>query len=364
MVMGNDKIQDLAHGANRIEYIDSMRGVAMLMVVIYHVSLYFHSDNIITKIINVQLELPLFFFISGFFAERMVAHGFKKAMIDKLLHLVVPTLLMMSLFCWVMNLDFFEGLQKRLKEGYWFTLVLFEFIIVYLVVSWFGKKLHINSQKVRIIHLLSGILLIYIASFSEGYNTQYSVINAFSIGEFWHYIFFVMGAISFPKREFVYELLKSKYFLGGCIVLYIVADILSYKYGFETLRLFAMVSNVLLILVGILIIWSLFIRHRSLSGGNIYGRFFYIIGRRSLDVYFIHYFIVPQDMKFIGDFFCNWNIPFIEYCLAVVIAVILTLASLGIGCIIRLSPITARWLLGVKHQKDNNQKDLQKLGPC
>ena len=56
----------------RIEYIDAMRGMAMFMVIVYHISFgCFHSENIITKIVNVQLELPLFFFISGFFANKI-----------------------------------------------------------------------------------------------------------------------------------------------------------------------------------------------------------------------------------------------------------------------------------------------------
>lgn len=53
-------------------------------------------------------------------------------------------------------------------------------------------------------------------------------------------------------------------------------------------------------------------------------------------------------MAFVGDFFAGLDIPFVEYCLAVVVALLLTVASLGLGQILRLSPLVARWLLGVK----------------
>lgn len=334
---------------SRIEYIDSMRGVAMLMVIIYHVSFgCFHSDNIITKVINVQLELPLFFFISGFFAEHMSAKGFRKAIIDKLTHLVIPALLVMLLFCWVMDIDFIGGLQKRLKEGYWFTLVLFEFVVVYLITDLLGKSLRLDTRWKRVLHLFCGIAFIYIASFSEKYNVKYPIINMFTIGEFSHYIFFVVGSILFPNRDKFCRFLNNKYLFGVAIILYIVADVFRYKYGFAMFRLAAMVSVSILIMLGLLIIWGLFIRYKSLSNGNIYSRFFNIIGRRSLDVYFIHYFILPQNMDFVGSFFRDLNIPFIEYCLAIGVAILLTLFSLGIGSIIRLSPFIARWLLGVK----------------
>lgn len=126
----------------RIGYIDAMRGLAMFMVVIYHVSLgCFNSHNIITEVINVQLELPLFFFISGFFMGHIRENGYKKAFINKFYHLVIPALIMMSLFCWVKGISPIDGIQYRLKSGYWFTLVLFGFNVIYILTDFLSKKL-------------------------------------------------------------------------------------------------------------------------------------------------------------------------------------------------------------------------------
>lgn len=338
---------------DRIEYIDAMRGLAMFMVVVYHITFgCFHSDNIITKIVNVQLELPLFFFISGFFANKMSRNGFRKAIVDKFSYLVVPALIMMAIYCWVMDFDFFEGLQKRLKEGYWFTLVLFEFIVIFLCFEWIGEKLNMSPLLKKYLHLFVGIILIYVASFSEKHNAQYPIINTFTIGEFGHYIYFVLGMIFFSMYGLVYNLLKNKWILGGVISAYIIADILRYKYGFACLRLGAMVSVSVLILLGLLIIWGTFLHYEGLSKGTLCGRFLHLLGRRSLDVYFIHYFILPFNMPFVGKFFEIYHNPFIEYSLAVGIAILVTLASLGIGCIVRLSPILARWLLGVNQGRE------------
>lgn len=327
----------------RIEYIDAMRGLAMFMVIVYHVSFgCFHSDNIITKVVNVQFELPLFFFISGFFADKMNTKGFWKTISGKFSHLVIPTLIMMALYCWVMDLDFMEGLQKRLKEGYWFTLVLFEFIVIYLLTDSFCKRVKLSEFQKKCLHLLIGVALLYIASFSEKYNAAYPIINIFTVGEFGHYIFFVLGSILFSKRESVAEWINCKYvWVGVIIYTYLIADVFRYKYGFAMFKLGAMVSVTVLIFLGSLIIWSTFIHYRELSGGNPCGRFLSFVGRRSIDVYFIHYFILPQNMKFVGDFFAPLNIPFIEYCIAITVAVLITFASLGIGCVIRLSPVTA-----------------------
>lgn len=56
----------------RIEYIDTMRGFTMLLVVYSHVrlyGLYFDDSNIVSSFNSIFLliRMPLFFFISGFF---------------------------------------------------------------------------------------------------------------------------------------------------------------------------------------------------------------------------------------------------------------------------------------------------------
>lgn len=51
----------------RIEYIDLMKGFCIIGVVAMHCKLYMHVDQIDTWVSNFQM--PLFFFLSGFFKE-------------------------------------------------------------------------------------------------------------------------------------------------------------------------------------------------------------------------------------------------------------------------------------------------------
>lgn len=52
----------------RIGYVDAMRGLAMLLVVIGHVFYFSFCDktNIIFRILSEELQIPLFFMVSGF----------------------------------------------------------------------------------------------------------------------------------------------------------------------------------------------------------------------------------------------------------------------------------------------------------
>lgn len=55
----------------RIQYVDAMRGLAMVMVVISHIFvLCLNYVPIYNELISIQFQIPLFFFISGFFAKK------------------------------------------------------------------------------------------------------------------------------------------------------------------------------------------------------------------------------------------------------------------------------------------------------
>ncbi len=75
------------------------------------------------------------------------------------------------------------------------------------------------------------------------------------------------------------------------------------------------------------------------------------MGRYTLDIYFIHYFLLPTKLSMVGEWFRVNPNPIIEYALALAIAVVVIGASLLVGRIIRLSPALAYWLLGEKKRK-------------
>lgn len=78
------------------------------------------------------------------------------------------------------------------------------------------------------------------------------------------------------------------------------------------------------------------------------GRVLQMIGRYTLDVYFIHYFFLPRNLGAVGEWFRANPNPVIEYALAMAVAAVVIAASLLVGRIIRLSPMLAHWLLAVK----------------
>ncbi len=125
----------------------------------------------------------------------------------------------------------------------------------------------------------------------------------------------------------------------------IVLQIFAALYGVDWMRFGCGIYNLVMHTASLLIVWVLFHKYPVLSTSSKMGRFLSLIGRRSIDVYFIHYFFLP-DLHIWGDYFMSIDAQLIEYLCAVILSIPLIYISIGIGCNLRLSPITARLFLG------------------
>lgn len=339
---------------SRIEYIDAMRGLAMTMVVICHFFTgSFHCNNALYMYVNHALQIPLFFMISGFFAPHMLRQPIIKAIWNKFVRLVVPAILMFSLYLWVFDLDYVGALFDRFKEGYWFTFVMLGYTIIYNIVSRIFKRLRLSDNTSDCLHLFVGVLITYISLATRGLSAKWPVFELFSTVNYNNYFFYALGAVLFANRHLVLNMLKNRWLIGWGVLSYIIGQIAVAKYGMESLRFGAGITNICIVSVALLIIWKLFDLYPQLSKTSSIGRFFTLVGRRSLDVYFIHYFFLPKDLNSWGAYFQSIDSVLISYICAIVLSVVLIYMCLGVGCVLRLSPVTSQLLLGVFDNKPN-----------
>jgi surface polysaccharide O-acyltransferase-like enzyme len=76
------------------------------------------------------------------------------------------------------------------------------------------------------------------------------------------------------------------------------------------------------------------------------GRSFQYIGRRTLDIYLIHYLFLP-NLPTIGSFFNSYRHNFVlDTTLAVIIALIVIAFSVLLSNILRVSPLFKKYLFG------------------
>ena len=104
----------------------------------------------------------------------------------------------------------------------------------------------------------------------------------------------------------------------------------------------------LLSLTGLVILFSFFRKKQALfSQETKIGRTMQYVGRRTLDIYLIHFFLLPRSLS-IFTLFKDHPMPVIELLASSLIAILIIAVALIISNIIRLSPWLAHWLFGAK----------------
>ena len=191
----------------RITYLDSIRGFAILLVIVGHMIQFNFVDGVESPIFNIiySFHMPLFFFLSGcttFLSEKgrggidsilKVGHLVKK----KFLALIVPSM------CWTMLIPLFFSADYSFDKGisyFWFLNTLFAISLFWIFRSFLYNYCH-RSKFVDIffVSLLIGLFLfgikrvslMYLFMFLCGYYFQQS--NALDKLKDWAYLFVLLG---------------------------------------------------------------------------------------------------------------------------------------------------------------------------
>lgn len=338
----------------RIEYIDAMRGFTMLLVVFNHVVTFCWgaaNKGISLNDFFTQVRMPMFFFISGFvlYKDSVVWNG--KQVISFFRKKIPVQLLSPFLFFLVyihfMDIPFYIAAGQRFKAGYWFTYVLLEYYLIYA-----GVRFCFRGKWRHIIVFLIGLFL-YAINWPPLYN-------AIPIDNYWkevisipkweYFLYFVLGTLVKKNFQLVEKLLDSKWLLPCCIMYYFLVN------GFrDMIPVNQSMIGRTLSLTGLVVLFAFFRKKQAVfSSDRAVGRVMQYVGRRTLDVYLIHFFFIPYGLNFV-TVFVDHPMPVIEATVSIAISIIIVAFCLTVSNIIRLSPLLAHWLFGAKlPQKSDN----------
>lgn len=358
----------------RLHYFDILKGIAIFMVVMGHVLTMCVREidrATLFKFIG-EIHMPLFFFISGWFTFRLAADGRISTphLGKRALQLLVPMVAVSSLWIWYFPhsglqsplVSTFSGLWSNAwKNGYWFTLVLFEIMLLYTAMCPVLSRCRTATASLAATVAAWIILKLIFSGISAFAGEEF--LNATSlILALQFFPIFMVGAIASRHSDGFNRLCESGgaftvSLIAGAFLLYFISWywefplLTGWTYGTVVICIARILFHICLAIVAIAVIrpWS----------GRVYGAdsaeltsqrrwadMWRLLGRKSLAIYLLHYFLL-FPLGACRDALLSMNLGFTPLLVfsGAVAACVITIV-LGINAIIERSPLLALLLTG------------------
>ena len=331
----------------RIEYIDAMRGFTMILVVYSHICHFCFGDSLLGfNAVFFLFRLPCFFFISGWLFETAARKPFWKVARRKMMVQLLPTFIF--LFLLAPPPEFFHQLGA-VKGGYWFTFVLFEFFILYML-------------SVRLCRKWNFVLALIIALGSFSYSRYYHAIQTSAVGwqvyainllgflsvVLWrYYLFFFVGA--WVRRHFEMFIRWT----DKPIVLFFIVGVFAYVAStphkdfliYEMLRLYVGGISGMWMVFSFFRLSATWLQRIHLSKPLQY------VGTRTLDIYMLHFFFLPRFLLSYADQLQAFDSRLMEFVVILMISLLVLGLCLLVSYVIRLNHFLGHYLFGVDYHK-------------
>lgn len=243
-------------------------------------------------------------------------------------------------------------LCETMKYGYWFPLSLFEMLLMYLFVSFiYSNAAH--KENLRLVSLVLIATTLWLSKYVLVDNHIYIKLTQWL--SLWHtatyFPFFVLGYFVSQYQEQCEQLIENKKISMLLILSFILLSFLNISknvgHWLERIPAGGGILALLLGSTGVVTFYLLFKKNSAiLSNSSFVGRTLQIIGCRSMEIYLLHYFFLP-DISAYGSFLLS--LSSLRVCVVIIMALIVILFSLLMSDLIRLSPVLANYILGVKY---------------
>ena len=348
----------------RIEYIDALRGFTMILVVFFHVSmLSFDSDSSFLNKLFLSFRMPLFFWVSGFIGYKANVswdkHTWWTMSSKKVLVQLFPTLIFGLIYAYAYrHVGVKDFVMDNLKLGYWFTIVLLE---IFLIIYTSNFLLYSSNSRVfkkrQLVSIVILACLLYCFSFiSKGIPALEEFCNIFSFHKLFKYFpYFAFGYIcSMSKEKFHGMLENNKYLMSVVIVLFCILFYLNNFVIYPQYNVSIVFSSLYFLcrtiigFFGLLVVYNTFrVYQDSFTADKKVGKALQYIGKRTLDIYLLHWFFFPV-LPQLGNVLSEGKNMALELVLGGGLSLIIVGICLVVSSVLRTSSILAKYLFGAR----------------
>ncbi len=342
----------------RYGYFDALRGLSMILVVFHHVMLISIGIEDGINHFFYSFRMPLFFFISGFFAYKSLDAWNKDRITDIVARKFKVQIVGASIFLSAYMIFILKRLpdyHSFLDPGeYWFTFTLFRIFIGYMFIVLISRFFR-QSEKAFSILLISvaaicvGLYLWYdelIKFFQWSSQSEAILYQVFYKRAICYFPYFTLGLIARANID-RFEILMS----NNVLTLFVLISVLLVWSLINLDYLQVPLGNSpwnypLGLLTLVLVVQFFYNRRIEFDTKSQLSKSMRFIGRRTLDIYFIHYFFLP-DLQFLKPYLDFGNQIMLQLVIGGVVSLLIIGITLVVGEVLRMSPVLALWLFGV-----------------
>lgn len=326
-------------GSNRIEYIDNIKGFAILLVVIGHLldkSLLL-ENNIFNSMIY-STHMPLFMYVSGLFAFNKETSPTIKSFLHflkrKAIRLLLPYISIGLLYGYLKDYKSTEIYTNM--SGYWFFPTLFMCMFI-------GYILHIAYKKLNKSNYIA-LDIVFFAITWLFFILCYYLKLCNNIPYFLHFLkmfpFFAFGYLS-NRYTYISKIILSNTAYCISLIIFIILILNPINIGFNINGFFAIIITIKIF------------QNFNNKIPHIINKF----GKNSLEIYSLHWFLLPNLIfynKFFTGEYNNYIFHNNEFILigsiTVILAIIICYSSIIISSILKLNTTLSFLLFGIKQK--------------
>ena len=287
----------------RLLYLDAVRGVAALMVVMGHVLFFVDDDTIpLHSYANefiISVHMPIFVMIAGFLSQKRIKSISETLYYwrDKFIRLILPLVFLYPLLTlWRDNHIHYDGIHLHF---YWFTFNLFCYFILFFIQRWLADQIlslvkrSDNKYWECGMHLIATLLIYYVFAslLPELYKPAGEILVMTRMRFIWLYPYLILGFI--VGRLSIIEYFRS-HLSGAIAVILIFLSFIGMHYlpvhYTDNMHLIGNIYRIIAPAFTALLIYIFTHLEKQYSWIE---RIFVFLGRWSLPIYFIHFFFLP-----------------------------------------------------------------------
>ena len=345
----------------RIAYIDAMRGFTMILVVYSHVCNYCLGDKWMGwNDVFFLFRLPCFFFISGwlFGSHRGTVPcvssnadytgtvpSVRSVIKHKFMVQIVPTVIFLLLLA--PPPLFFSKLGVT-KGGYWFTFALFEFFLICIFSEKYLKKYH--GLFAIIISIVAFCYDAFYSRYFQNLGILTDILGFIGVITWRYYLFFYIGTL--VKRHFdAFIKWTSKPAVVALVIIGFVLMAMNPRSENVPVEYLIFSVGGILGMTMIMTAFRFLYTNSRLSPLTSHLSPLKYIGTRTLDIYLLHYFLLPRFLLAYAPQLSAYDNKLLEFIIALSIALVVVAVCLLVSYLIRLSPLLGHYLFGVKYER-------------